>query len=247
MTITTPAFLIKKKDYKDSDKIAVFLSKDLGKISGLGKFAKKSIKRNLNLLDFGFLLNVELNQNNSKDIYFIEKVTLMENFLHKTNYRKFLILSYVSELLYYVVYGEEESATLFNETVKFFKTISNIHSENSNVFLSALTLYKIKLLEAIGYKIITDKCVVCGKEDAIFNYSLEKIGFICNKCCEKSETLTVSKGTKKVIANINKNIKLTAPIMLQLDEIFHANIRKIVSINGYNKIRTLGNIIKNGI
>ncbi len=247
MTLTTTAFVIKKNDFNESDKIVTFLTKDFGKISALGKFAKKSIKRNLNLLDFGYLLKIQLNYNSSNEIYFIEKVTVMEQFLNKSFYRKFLIFSFINELLYYVVYGTEESAMLFMETYKFFKKLSLQNNDKRENLLSLLSLFKIKLLNVIGYKIVIDRCVLCGKEENIYDYSLEKMGFICNRCTENRHILRINKGTKKVLANIDKNIKISMPIVLQLDKIFNANIEKIVTANGYNKINNLYTILNNEI
>ncbi len=247
MQITTFAIVIKKKDYKDSDKIVSFITEDLGKISAIGKFAKKSIKRNLNLLDFGYLLKVKLRYYSAKELFFIEKITVVENFLPEYNYNKFLITSFVNELLFYVVYGAEESSGLFRLTLEFFRDLSVTDKNRFGLIFSVLTRYKIKLLETLGYKIILDKCIVCGEEKTLYYYSLDKIGFICNRCKKDTSGVNVYQGTKKVLANLEKNIKISMPITSQLDEIFSANMEKIVSINGFNKINRLYAVIKNGI
>ena len=105
-------------------------------------------------------------------------------------------------------------------------------------------------MEALGYKIKTNLCVICGKSGNITQYSLEKKGFICNNCLSKND-ISICEGTKKVISQIDKvdyvNIKFSETIFKELEIIFNETLKNIVTINAFNKLAQHYSILKNGI
>ncbi len=246
-SIITSGFILKKNHFKDADRIVVIFSEKLGKITALGKFAKKSIKRNLNLLDYGLLLKFYLQSTTTGHYLFINKVELLDKLLNSDNLTLFSLNSYINELISNVVYSNEDSKKIFDLTVDFIKKIKKLKQLNIQ---SAIIIYQMKLLKLLGYGLNISKCHICGNHKNIENYSLENLAFICNKCNRKN-FLQLCKGSLKLIQNIDKidfaNINLSQQIIKEQEMIFFANLRNFLSENRLNKITALYSLLKNGI
>jgi DNA repair protein RecO len=180
-------------------------------------------------------------------LYFIDKIELIEQISDPNNYKFFFIVSYINKLLSSVIYGQEESKKIFWIVNNFFK---NIKKEKTKRFLNILILFRFKLLEALGYKIKPDFCILCGNNKKKTYYSIEKKGFICNKCTNIN-IVPICEGSKKVISQIDKldyaNINYPEQILNELELIFNETLKIIVTINTFNKLEKEYLILKNGI
>ncbi len=163
------------------------------------------------------------------------------------DYKLFYLNLYINELLTNVIYGQEENKKIFYIVKDFFTKIT---SQNFKRSLSTLILFRFKLLEALGYKVKTNLCIICGNSKNITQYSLEKKGFICNNCLSKND-ISICEGTKKVISQIDKvdyvNINFSDTIFNELEIIFNETLKNIVTIHACNKLAQHYSILKNGI
>ena len=217
--VTTSGFILRKNHFKEADKIVVIFSENLGKISALGKSAKKSVKRNLNLLDYGYLLKFYLQTSQNRQYYFIEKIELIEQLYNLNNTSLLFLNHFFNELILNIVYSHEDSEKLYNLAIKFLK---NLRTTDKPKILSSLMVFLLKLLKLTGYG-LNIKCGVCGCSDRIINYSLENLTFMCNKC-KNSKVLGLCSGSLKFINNIDKinflNINLSQQIIDEIEIIF---------------------------
>ena len=247
MKKTTDCIVIKKIDYKDSDKIVTFVSKDLGKITAIGKHAKKSIKRNLNLLDFGYLLSVVLNFKEEKSICFIEKIEVKEKFIKELNYIYLLLISLLNELLNSVIYAQEDSREVFHNISDFYRALGEYDHITEYTYKSITLPFFLTLLGTLGYNVLIDKCINCGLSGEFLNYSLEKAGFLCNKCSQFEKSIKIYKGTLKTIKNIEKTIKIPEIILNQIQIIFFSSLKNIITENNFKNILKLYRLTKDEI
>ncbi len=245
--LTTSGFILRKNHFKDADRVVVLFSKDFGKITALGKFAKKSIKRNLNLLDYGYVLKFFLTQSKNKQYFFINKVEFIEKLFDFNSFTSIMVVHYINEVLYNLIYSYEDSGKIFDFTINFLKHF-NLKDLSKNI--SLLNFFNINILSLTGYGLNSGKCCVCGGNEYIQNYSLENLGFICNKCI-KGSAFTLCNGTLKFLKNSGKlnfsNINLSQQIISEIEIIFFATLEKFVSINRINKIKQIYFNLKNGI
>jgi|GEM_PF-7092584 len=245
--ISSLSIILKKSSYNDSDKIVLLLSSDLGKISAIAKYAKKSIKRNLNLLDVGYILRVHLHVSKNSELLFIKNVEFIEKLNHNDDHNTFYILTYLNELISCVIQPKQDSRLLFKILTDFFISIKGRRKDKR---VKILILFQIKFLELVGYKINLSECSNCGKDGDFYKYSLEKSGIVCNNCIDAS-AIQICKGTKKLITTIDrinfKNTTFSEYIQKELEIISFNNIRKLTTEAVFNKMNNCYNVLKNGI
>jgi DNA repair protein RecO (recombination protein O) len=147
-SFTTEAVVLKNYVYKDMDKIYTFLSKDRGKISGIGKGVRKVSSRRGGNLDTLNLVEVHLNEHKSGQNY-ITEVKTVESF---KEIKQDLELSkkafYMVELVNRFLYEDEDSEAIFNLLIKALKSLQ---SGNGELELR-VNKFEIKLMQILGYQ-----------------------------------------------------------------------------------------------
>ena len=219
MLKTIHGFILKKISYLEKHLIVKIFSKEISKISAIGIGAKKSKKRNLNLLDYFNFLKFTLYTKKKYPLFIIERVDLVDTFIPKNIQLKHIIfIEILNEIIDNLVYGEEETKNLF---YLYYNTIKDL---KNNLF-EKLCIFKIKALTAIGLQLNYSKCIICGKNGTFLNYSIEKMGFICNNC--KSKVFKIKLGTIKTIEYIEKkgeNIKFNQEVIRDINKLFYSNL-----------------------
>ena len=144
---TCEALVIKKTPYKESDLIVTFLTKELGKFSGIARNAKQSKKRFGGRLEPFLHLKLDFKQNENK-FNSINDVTLIKAFSSiMENLESFMIGSFVLENLDIIAQENEPSEKLFEETLSTLEKLGN-----QELLLPTLLKFQLKALEISGYK-----------------------------------------------------------------------------------------------
>ena len=73
---TTPAVVVRARVFGESDKIVTFLTRDLGKVTGIAKGAKRSKRRFVNVLEPFTHVSLRLRQRPASDLAFISACEL---------------------------------------------------------------------------------------------------------------------------------------------------------------------------
>src|SRR6266850_351054 len=95
----TPAIVVRARAFGESDKIVTFLTRDLGKVTGIAKGAKRSKRRFVNVLEPFTHVNVRLRQRPASDLAFISACELLDAPQNFTlDLRTFAYASYILEL-----------------------------------------------------------------------------------------------------------------------------------------------------
>ncbi len=189
MTISE-AFLIRKIPYGDADYIISLFTRDLGKINGLAKNAKKSAKRFGGCIEPLVHFQVSL-RDKHKGFYFIENtetIGVFKKFIE--DIELFTWGSFLLDNIDALTENGLPNEELFN---LLLETINELNNEKS--ILAAVLRFQLKALSISGYEPNLDTCAECENEingDSFFN--LRKGGAICLSCRKlKKNSFLVSK------------------------------------------------------
>ena len=111
----TPAIVVRARAFGESDKIVTFLTRDLGKLTGIAKGAKRSKRRFVNVLEPFTHVTVRLRERSSSDLAFINACELLDAYhTFARDLTKFANASYVLELADRMVRGHEAGAEVYD-------------------------------------------------------------------------------------------------------------------------------------
>ena len=139
------AIVIKKSFYGEADYLVTFFTKEIGKIKGIARQAKKSKKRFGGRLEPFIHLKLDITLNEGK-FNVINDVNLARPFPSITeSLESFAFGSFVLEHVDLLTYENEKSEDMFNATLKIFE-----HIDSNNNILPSLLKYQLTLLKING-------------------------------------------------------------------------------------------------
>jgi DNA repair protein RecO (recombination protein O) len=192
--MTTPAIVMRARAFGESDKIVTFLSRDLGKVSGIAKGAKRSKRRFVNVLEPFTLVSVQLRQRASSDLAFIAACELVDAHLSfARELTKFAYASYVLELTDRMIRGREAGAETYELVRDALGLLDRDHPRPG-----LLRTFELHLLRLTGYEPQLDHCRRCSVPLA----DLETMyvqpahgGVLCPRCRGEGRTYAASRAT----------------------------------------------------
>jgi DNA repair protein RecO (recombination protein O) len=155
---TTPAVVVRARAFGESDKIVTFLTRDLGKVAGIAKGAKRSKRRFVNVLEPFTAVSVTLRLRPHSDLAFVSSCELVEaHHGFARDLGKFAHASYVRELTDRMVREREAGAETY-ELVRDTLGLLNRHAPESGM----LRAFELRLLRLTGYEPVLHACHGCG-------------------------------------------------------------------------------------
>ena len=211
-TIETNALVVKSLNFGESDKIVTVFSESLGRVQGVAKGARRSLKR------FGGCLEpfslIRFTYKPGKELGRFEEGRVIRDFraikedLLKMAYGSYLLE--LAEALFTEGVGGEEGYALLLEA---FLELSEKGGEPEAIARGA----EVRLLDIAGYLPSFGTCVICNdtltgethREGVAF--SGERGGVICSSCRPKGERVDfVSPGTLKTLsASVGRRVLFT--------------------------------------
>lgn len=181
--------ILKTLDYKENDKLIWLFTEKHGKISAIGRGAKKNKNKLFSItlpLCYGeFELFKGKALCNLQDGKIINSFQGLLSNLHKLTYS-----SYLCELVDIAIVDEEPNEELFKDLITTLYLL-NTDALDYELLIRA---FELKLLKATGYGLTLNNCTICGKKIGVANYiSLSHYGGVC-ETCEKDHGLFLSKG-----------------------------------------------------
>lgn len=156
--ITTPAIVVRGRAFGESDKIVTFLTRDLGKITGIAKGAKRSKRRFVNVLEPFTAVDVTLRLRPHSDLAFISACELAEVYYSfARDLEKFGYASYVLELTDRLIRGQEAGAETYELIRAVLRLLDRCHPEPG-----ILRAFELHLLRLTGYEPVLHECQGCG-------------------------------------------------------------------------------------
>jgi DNA repair protein RecO (recombination protein O) len=156
--IVTPAVVVRTRAVGESDKIVTFLTRDLGKIAGLAKGARRSKRRFVNVLEPFTHVDVTLRLRPGSDLAFVNACVLRDAPISLArDLMKFAYASYVLELTDRMV-REREAGPDTYELVRDALALL----EEGEAEPGVLRAFELHLLRLTGYEPELDRCRRCA-------------------------------------------------------------------------------------
>lgn len=193
------AIVLRSADYKDNDKMLTLLTAKKGKISALARGIRKQSSTMFGTADifccseFGFYIKNER--------YIVTQSLLKKSFYNiREDFKRLITASAIIEIVETVSTEEQESSRLFALLAASLYALDNRKNEES-IFL----FFCIKLLDILGMRPETDKCVLCGKRGCN-KINIYKGGVVCENCVGEFVNEDFLKHIKNILSTPSKNM-----------------------------------------
>jgi DNA repair protein RecO (recombination protein O) len=184
-TETSPAIIMRVKDFGESDLLVTFFTPHKGQIKGVAKGARRSRKRFVNALDICSLVNLEFDLKKEGRLRLVHSGKLIRAFpVLRTDFGALSKASFMiemTEVLFPVGVADPKAFELLKQGFEAM-------AEGRSVDLIAL-LFEARAMALGGYGINLEQCAVCGRSykgegPAVFNRERGTIS--CLKCHQPS-------------------------------------------------------------
>jgi DNA repair protein RecO (recombination protein O) len=237
-SVSLNALLIKMFDFKDADRIYVFLTADYGKISAIGKSVRKPKSKKTGILQ---ILNfVDISINKGKTLNLIQEVKLIKSIKNEKLIKNFSLIHYITEIINKTTNENEESLEYFSYLKNFISFFNE--TDFSSIYYQIIFSYQI--LEILGWGFSFKSCLKCEnliKEEINFIDSISN-GLICPKCNNDKYRKLPIEGIKilKLFQKMNFNIlKLLNEPKKEIVEILKEEIDNSISYHLDIKLKSL--------
>lgn len=180
--VVTDAINLKSYNLKDSDKIVVMYSKELGLIRGIAKGVKKPKSRLGARMDSLVANKVMLYKGKNLDT--ICQAEALNTFKDsRQDYDKLMYSSYISEII--SIFGVEDDPSSKEVYDLFYKALDRISNADSRKdVMIAVIKFQLKMMLIVGFGLEFDTCLCCREE--ILNedmyFSIQMGGVVCEEC-----------------------------------------------------------------
>ncbi len=177
MIISTPAFVLKSYDFRETSKIAVFYTKDHGKVKGILKGIRKDHKKFGSTLPLLSLNHLVFYHKRSSEIHLVGQCDLIDDFgLFRGELKNFGFSHYAAELADMLMPLEDPQIAIFELIFDFLNTLKTRAEDARHAF-------QVKMLALSGFKPHFDSCVSCSSalpREAYFSH--KRGGILCSRC-----------------------------------------------------------------
>jgi len=194
-----PAVVLYSLDFAEWDKLVTFFTRDFGKLKGIAKGAKRSVKRfgsGLEPLTYITLSFVEKERSSLVRLdhcEIIEPYTRIHDDVLRVGYA-----SYLGELINEMVAEREANKGLFKLFISFLYLLNKPSFREEFI-----RIFELRLLALAGYQPELRRCVICRREvkgEREHRFNLNRGGLVCSDCFKGSgDYPSLSEGTIKML------------------------------------------------
>ncbi|MEI7424806.1 MAG: DNA repair protein RecO [Candidatus Staskawiczbacteria bacterium] len=178
----TKAFVLKKSDRNESDRIFSVFTDEFGKLNIFAKAIRKSTSKLRSGIDIFFMSEIEFIQGKNRKTLTDTSIVKKFSSISK-DVKKFQIANGIGEILDNFIKGEERDKGVFDLLDEVF---CELNSQNSTTGKHTLLYYYFlwNALSIFGYLPEVEKCNSCHNKLSpdIFYFSNILGGVICEKC-----------------------------------------------------------------
>ena len=195
--------MLRRIDYGEYDLIITFFTLNMGKISTIAKYAKKSVKRFSGILELFSVLQVVCSPGHGKGLPVLQEASLQRPFPKiRADIKKTAYASYWAELINEWLEDGKKQIRLYH----LFQYVLNELDLGQAPESAVSILFQMRFMSISGFCPNLRHCCICGtetkniKKDKIF-FNIEKGGLVCENCVPGSSgtsgNIYLSKGTIK--------------------------------------------------
>jgi DNA repair protein RecO (recombination protein O) len=180
---TTPAIVIRARDYADSDRIVTLLTLHAGKLSGIAKGAKASRQRFERKLEPFSHVMLHFKRRPHGQLVFITRAEASDLAQHvlDDDLGKIALGSYMLELSDALTTEESEAAEAYRMLESGMRTLAN-----GSLSAALRQAFELRILEWAGYGLEFGRCRVCAtivaNEGGAVYFVVARGGVVCGRC-----------------------------------------------------------------
>lgn len=201
---TTEAFTIGRRDFRETSILAIFYSKDFGKIKGILKGIRSQNSRYGSLVELFGLNKIVFYEKTKSELNNITQCDLIEGFfgIHK-NLDAIAYASYLCDLLDVMTEPNEPNIAIWELLHSSFKNLSAGGDADK-----IARIFELRLLSYLGLAPSFKECVSCEADTSASKakFSFSQAGMLCERCLGRDPyAKTISKGTIETLNHIKKS------------------------------------------
>ncbi len=183
-TFSTSAFLIRKVDYGDADRIVTLFTRRCGKVAAIAKSAKKSSRRFGGVLELFSEMDVVCRVGKKGGMLLLQEASLRQPFpAIRSDVVKTAYASYWADIVHQWMESEQVNEGIFELLAHAFTELD----QGTTPAAAVSVLFQLQFLAMAGLAPNLEACAKCGKPleagaSGGFPFSLEKGGVQCPRC-----------------------------------------------------------------
>lgn len=193
------AIVLDCQDYGESDQIVTFYCRDIGRMTGIAKGAKRSRKRFVNKLELFSSLVIQYSEARNAGMAFIAGADLVESFLRLRQESSLYLMATVMRELTLVATRELDGDDGYFSLLHW--GLRSLDAKRSP--LTVLVLFVARFFAQIGYRPDLRHCLACRQvvpPTSVSGFDGKGGGVICCNCSsDRQGLLTISAGTLKFL------------------------------------------------
>ena len=181
---STPAIVLRTREFGESDKIVTVLSRAEGKFTGIAKGAKRSRRRFPGALEIFSHVNLDYRQKNDTALCFLERAVIIQPWRRLlSSLECYAAASHVVEIADKMTADREVGDDIYALVVAGLARL-----EERPPLATTLRLFELAVLTASGYRQRFDLCFRCRTSVAEIEGTLRiphaGAGLVCPRCAE---------------------------------------------------------------
>ena len=223
------AIVLDCRDHGEADLIVTFLCQDIGRVSGIAKGAKRSLKRFVNKLELFSLLHITYSNSASGSLLFVHEAELFASFLNlRKNIDLYTTATVIREFILTAMREGERDDNLFRLTLW---ALNNLDLKQPH--LSVLALFLVRFFTCIGYKPQMHTCLSCGapvSSNREYSFNYLGGGIVCSACSSirHQTAIRLSHGAVRILQSAQDlpldrlhRLKFSGPVLDECLNVLH--------------------------
>jgi DNA repair protein RecO (recombination protein O) len=195
----TQAIVLHAIDYAESDRIVSLYSLDFGKLRGIAKGAKKSLRRFGSSLELFTCNEVTFSDRETHGLVRLERCRILRAYPEIACDVKRLVLgSYLLELVDTLTAEKQHHPEIFDLLLFFIDLLTGREFREE-----LLRLFELRLFGYLGYQPQFQHCALCREPfdvQGVYGFSIQRGGIVCPRCTgQAAELLPLSNGTIRLL------------------------------------------------
>ena len=202
MIAKTEGIVLKSFDFRETSRIATFLTRDYGKVKGVLKGIRKSPAKFGSSVDRFSINDIVYYQYRNCDLHLISHCDMKDYFFGlRRDLKRMIAASYASELVDTVMAVEQQNAEIYQLMQDFLRHVQTVQDIGKLVHM-----FQIKILSLSGFRPHLESCVRClAGLGAGAGFNLRLGGLVCAFCQDvPGEAMAISKGAVASIVHVQK-------------------------------------------
>ena len=203
MIQSTEGIVLKTFDLRETSRIAVFYTKDRGKVKGVLKGIRADSRKFGSSIDKFSVNGLVYYEYSRSDLHLISQCDLKQfYFMIRQDYKRNVAANYMLELVDTVMPLEHPNKKVYRLMLDYLASLETVEDIDKLVHI-----FQIKILLLSGFRPHIDACVKCRKKvDGKVRFSLRAGGLICAQCPTTETNFSViSRGTIASMLHIEQS------------------------------------------